>query len=365
MKKHSKLLICMLAVTLVVAFMPTMAFAAGSTAKVKVTFGASSIAKANEFDFVTKEMEVSGDAAEKYGFADKESTDKVTFADVLYTAHAEKFGSKFTKNTAKNYIVVGDTGYLSKWFGVETFNVSYTYNHGLEMAGSAFDVIKNNTVISVYGYQDTTSYNDVDAWFVKDEITTTAGKSITLKMKGNGFDESYMSKTVDIVPASEKSIVAATVDKEGKLTAIKGGEMSADGKITLTFDKAGTYTVSACGKAKGIKANATSPISLAMAKVTVKAPAVGAVKGLKLKVKKGKKINAGWKAVKGAAGYEVSYAKKGAKKFTTKTVKTNKITLKKLKKGKKYVVKVKAFKKVGKEKYYGKEAKKTSKKVKK
>ena len=75
---------------------------------------------------------------------------------------------------------------------------------------------------------------------------------------------------------------------------------------------------------------------------------VAKVKGLSVKVvKKTKKAKISWKKVKGAAGYKVIYAtdkkfKKGVKKISTKKTKC---VSKKLKKGKKYFVKVRAYKK--------------------
>lgn len=75
---------------------------------------------------------------------------------------------------------------------------------------------------------------------------------------------------------------------------------------------------------------------------------VAKVKGVSVKiVKKTKKAKISWKKVNGAAGYKVIYAtdkkfKKGVKKITTKKTKC---VSKKLKKGKKYFVKVRAYKK--------------------
>lgn len=78
-----------------------------------------------------------------------------------------------------------------------------------------------------------------------------------------------------------------------------------------------------------------------------------------LKSKKKKQAVVTWKTVSGATGYEVKYST--SKKFTKKTTatttvkkdKTNKITLKKLKSGKKYYVKVRAYKVVDGKKIYG------------
>lgn len=74
---------------------------------------------------------------------------------------------------------------------------------------------------------------------------------------------------------------------------------------------------------------------------------INSPKNLKLKVLKGKKLQVKWKKVSGVKKYKVTYST--SKKFTKKTTKTitvksNKATLKKLKKGKKYYVKVCAVK---------------------
>ena len=66
-----------------------------------------------------------------------------------------------------------------------------------------------------------------------------------------------------------------------------------------------------------------------------------------MKKQKGKKAKVTWKAVKDADGYQVVYAtdkkmKKGVKKYSTKKAT---YTIKKLKKGKKYFVKVRAYQK--------------------
>lgn len=66
---------------------------------------------------------------------------------------------------------------------------------------------------------------------------------------------------------------------------------------------------------------------------------------VKLSNKKGKKIKVSFAKVSGADGYEVQYStKKSFAKSKTKTTSTNAITLKKLKKGKYYYVRVRAYK---------------------
>ena len=78
------------------------------------------------------------------------------------------------------------------------------------------------------------------------------------------------------------------------------------------------------------------------------------VKGLKAKSKK-LKFKVSWKKTKGAGGYQVQYKLKSAKKFSTlkASVSKAKVTSKKLKKGKKYIFRVRTWKKVAGKKVYG------------
>ena len=76
----------------------------------------------------------------------------------------------------------------------------------------------------------------------------------------------------------------------------------------------------------------------------VRAAKAKAVTKLKIKVLKGKKARISWKAVKGAAGYQVVYGTKKnfkkARKIFVKKGTIKKVNVKKLKAGKKYYVKV-------------------------
>ena len=83
-------------------------------------------------------------------------------------------------------------------------------------------------------------------------------------------------------------------------------------------------------------------------------------KGHKLKVRIRKKASA-----YGAGYFEIRYKKKGASKWRKKITSKRTVILKSLKKGKKYYVKARAYKKVNGKRYYGKwSVRKTSKKIK-
>lgn len=89
---------------------------------------------------------------------------------------------------------------------------------------------------------------------------------------------------------------------------------------------------------------------------------VGDVKRIKV-LRKLSKATVTWKKVEGAKGYQICYS--ASKKFTSKkqiTVKKNKVLLKKLKSGKTYFLKVRAYRVNGKKRVYGKWSRKIIKK---
>ena len=100
---------------------------------------------------------------------------------------------------------------------------------------------------------------------------------------------------------------------------------------------------------------------------SVKTPAK--VNGIKVKNASGKKLNVQWKKVSGASGYELQYAtksnfKSGVSKKDISSKKTS-VTYTKLKKGKTYYVRMRAYVKVNGKKVYGSWSSKKSIKIKK
>ena len=157
--------------------------------------------------------------------------------------------------------------------------------------------------------------------------------------------------------------------------------INADGTLVTTADalKAeGTYNivVTATGYNKTLEftytnksdTTATKPSDATTATkpaatTTATKPAVKPVKKVTVKkqtakVKAGKKkLTVTWKKDKAVSGYQIKVATKknfkGAKTYTVKSYKTYKKVIKKLKSKKKYYVKVRAYKTVGKSKVYG------------
>ena len=251
MKKLTKLIAGLSVLAVLMVCMTAVSFAAS---EVKVTVGSSSIIKENCFDFVTQELTVSGDASEKYGLDDTKTSDVVTFIDVLCTMCEKKYGSDFTKETAGNYIAYGETGYFSKWFGVETYNVGYAFNRDFSMSGGGFDEITDGSTIDILGM---VNYSEPLTYFDQDSLTVNAGETVTLQLSGSSYG---MTKAA-IKPAEGKDVKLATVNEDGSLTDIEGAFLDSDGKFTVSFDKAGTYLVSAYGEAMSKDFNAEDAVA--------------------------------------------------------------------------------------------------------
>lgn len=134
---------------------------------------------------------------------------------------------------------------------------------------------------------------------------------------------------------------------DGKLTYKSSDKkvVKVDGKGKVTIKGTGTAAIT-------VKAEKTAKYNAKSVKITIKVkPAKGKVKSLKTQT--GKKLKISWKQDKNATGYEIQYStdKKFKDKKTTKitTIKKNKTTSKtvsKLKKGKKYYVRVRAYKNI-------------------
>lgn len=180
-----------------------------------------------------------------------------------------------------------------------------------------------------------------------------------------------------------KNIQKVSVNGKEYATSGKGAVklINADGTLVTTADalKAeGTYNivVTATGYNKTLEftytnksdTTATKPSDATTATkpaatTTATKPAVKPVKKVTVKkqtakVKAGKKkLTVTWKKDKNVSGYQIKIATKknfkGAKTYTVKSYKTYKKVIKKLKANKKYFVKVRAYKTVGKSKVYG------------
>lgn len=125
--------------------------------------------------------------------------------------------------------------------------------------------------------------------------------------------------------------------------------------ITGTYGKKVSIAFKAYAMAQGIKSKTiTYTITIDRTAEAIAAAKKYKVTGLKVKAKS-KKFTVSWKKTKGATGYQVQYKLKTAKKWSNlKKLTKLKVTSKKLKKGKKYQFRVRAYTKISGSLYYGK-----------
>ena len=297
--------------------------------------------------------------------------------------------------------------YITKIWGVETSNCGYFVND--ESAGGLTQEVKTGDFITACVYNNEYDYDlsvsDYYTWFNVNKCDVQSGKSITLNLKKyDGYDENWNT----IVKPYEGAVLG-TVAADGTFTAFSNVVTDANGNATISFDKAGTYVVSA--KAPEGARTIVSPVCIVTVtpaqvipestpnqkpgkdtdKTTEEAPAITitltikkdtetatteaktteaaqpssaqkTVKKTTAKVAsvtsaKKKQAAVQLKKVKKATGYQVqlSTSKKFTKK-TTVTVNTKKVkyTFKKLKSGKTYYVRSRAYRKENKTTVYGK-----------
>lgn len=184
------------------------------------------------------------------------------------------------------------------------------------------------------------------------KITVKKGSS-GLKVKKSSYTKAKGSKAFSLGASAKTTI-------KYKSSNTKVAKVSKKGKVTIVGCGKATITVSAAGTANYTKASK---------KVTIKVvPKAAKLKSVKSK--KAGQLTVTWNRQKEADGYVVQYSadKKFKKKVQTKYVKKNKttsLTLKKLTKGRKYYVRIKAYKTIGKKKAYGTASKVAAKNVKK
>lgn len=190
------------------------------------------------------------------------------------------------------------------------------------------------------------------------DVITKASLSKNGKSENKCTACGYVSKTTVIYAPKTVKLSTTTYTYNGKAKTppvtvkdSKGKKLKNGTDYTVKYSKGrksiGKYTVTVTfkGNYSGTK---KITFEIVPAKVTLSKLTVGS-----------KALTATWKTVSGATGYEVQYST--SKKFTSKTTrtvkikssKTKKTTIKKLTKGKKYYVRIRAYKTVSKKPVYG------------
>ena len=243
---------------------------------------------------------VASDLAGKYGFTDE--VDGVSALDVLVRAHELTYGEAFTKETAKDYLVVGSSGFITTIFGEKTVNCGFTINGSVPHNGVLADdtyapggksytgytvaqaEVNTGNVVDFFLYQDSSALDNYPIW----EKADTKLDSLTIKPKAavNMTVMGYCIGYYGCVPmealeankqvsALEGAQLAWVNAENGALTDISGAVVAEDGTVSFTAPETdGTYYLTAYMPEAEIKDNYATPIVLGILPVTVDVNAV-------------------------------------------------------------------------------------------
>lgn len=350
-------------------------------------------------------------------------TETLTPLHALAKYLTEKKGA--TDDTMRNYIKASQSQYGLYVEGINTDGTSdgspsagtqdgtswmYAVNNTSPNVGMGSYELKTSDSITLYGIWGGGDWpNNVETnytYFDQNKYTVKKNTSLSLGLKGLGYDADYNSIVKEMKDAS---VIAASYTDETSTATEKNATVSAKtddtGTASLTFQTAGKYVLSAYRKAAdGIHYDISRPYAIVTVTddtptatptstpsnvptatpaatqspapsatpseavappVSAKAPAkptsVKAV--VKKSTKKKKTVTLTWKKIKSASGYRVTISTKTNKGFKKLAdVKKTKLTFKK-KKGT-YYVKVKAYIASGNKRIYSKASKTLKIKVK-
>ena len=169
---------------------------------------------------------------------DIDKNGEITVDEALIAAH-KKY------NAASGYQVTdyGTYSAVTRVWGVDTYNTLFAVNHVGILSGVLADTVKNGDSLSVSINKDNTYYADWYTYFTEGEIEVAAGEPVGLTLMGH-LGMAYLPEDLEDTPIS--GVQVGTWNK-GAFTPIKKAVTDEDGKVTLTFDKAGTYVVTADG----------------------------------------------------------------------------------------------------------------------
>lgn len=239
-----------------------------------------------------------------------------------FTVKSMMFSDNVTQRTSDGYTF----GFIPTVTGTYSFNVKDS----------------NYKNVSMYISGETKDYKETEGNYTHTvSATLTAGKFYKLYLDTEG------KYTLTLTKSAASDAVANQIAAIGAATTSNGGAIDAARAAFNALPPAEQKAVY----------NASTLAALESQYINLTKPSVEKVKIKKVKAaKKGKKATVTWKKVSGAAGYEVTYSlKKKFKNAKTVTVSSSKAkaVIRKLKKNKKYYVKVRAFKTYRGQTYYG------------
>ena len=256
MKNKKKLLSVLLVFVMTVSVFHGYAAKAADTVKVTLR-----LEQDNKTLVTPVEVTLTDEDKKDYGI--DLSTETLTPLHALTKYLTEKKGA--TTETMKNYIMASKSQYglyvtgisidgksdgSASSDGLDGVNWMYTVNNTDPGVGMGSYSLKNNDAVTIYGlWGGGTWPNNVEtnySYFENSTVTTTVSNKTTVSLKGVGYDENYNPIVKSI---SNATVVAAKYENEAS-TATTGNAVTLaqtddNGVATLSFDKAGTYVLSA------------------------------------------------------------------------------------------------------------------------
>ena len=243
-----------------------------------------------------KNVTVSGDLAERYGYTDTIQPEAgVSALDVLVKAHEMIFEEAFTAETKNTLLDVSAAGTASVIFGEATMSNGFMVNHmyphdGTPAVSGGYNgtllnntVVKDGDLVEFFILQDTSTWLDSYGWFEQNgaytrTVTAEAGKTAELTLKSAFFMMGYTYKDLAAMIAdgsATESAKLSTVNMQtGEMTDITGAVTDKEGKVSLTFAKPGEYVITAYMPENEITENDASPLILSLTTVTVSEPTI-------------------------------------------------------------------------------------------
>lgn len=120
--------------------------------------------------------ELTGGEAEKYGYTDK--VEGVSALDALVVSHELTFGDDFTPETAKNFLEVGSSGFITKLYGTETSVCGFYVN-----AGYPNDGTKDPPAPAIMAPRWSTPSSRTATWWISSSMPT--GMLIPTTIRGS------------------------------------------------------------------------------------------------------------------------------------------------------------------------------------
>lgn len=244
-----------------------------------------------------KNVTVSGDLAERYGYTDTIQPEAgVSALDVLVKAHEMIFEEAFTAETKNTLLDVSAAGTTSVIFGEATMSNGFMVNHMYPhdgtpaVSGGGYNgtllnntLVKDSDLVEFFILQDTSYWLDSYGWFEQNgaytrTVTAEAGKAAELTLKSAFFMMGYTYKDLAAMIADGSATESAKLSmvnmQTGEMTDITGAVTGEDGKVSLTFAKPGEYVITAYMPENEITENDASPLILSLTTVTVSEPTI-------------------------------------------------------------------------------------------